>query len=74
MFGVAAVVAVREKVAELAAHFDPALLSAADAAAVVEQLCAAEHMLATLKALAAKRMCDTEVWRRHGDRSPAHHL
>lgn len=50
------------------------MVSAADAQHVVEEAAAIENMAATLKALAARRVADTELWRRQGDRSPAHHL
>jgi hypothetical protein len=74
MVGVAAVVEVREKVAALAVAFDPALVTAADAQRIVEEATRAGHMLATVAALAAGRVAETELWRRNGDRSPAHHL
>jgi len=56
------------------ADFDPALVSAADAARVVSDAAAIEKMAATVKALAAARVADTDVWRAGGDRSAAHHL
>ncbi|HEX3393286.1 MAG TPA: hypothetical protein VHS52_02055, partial [Acidimicrobiales bacterium] len=57
-----------------AAGFDPSLVSAGDAARVLDQAAAIEKMAAVVKALAAVRVADTEVWRRDGDRSAAHHL
>ncbi|HEV3351603.1 MAG TPA: DUF222 domain-containing protein [Acidimicrobiales bacterium] len=57
-----------------AAGFDPALLSAAQAEGVMERASRIEHMGATVKALAAARMCETELWEQGGDRTPAHML
>ena len=74
MVGVAAVMEVRDQVAALAAGFDPALLSVADAERVVEAMARVENMAATVRALAARRVAETEHWRRRGDRSPAHNL
>ncbi|HET7488826.1 MAG TPA: DUF222 domain-containing protein [Acidimicrobiales bacterium] len=74
MFGVAEIQELRTAVARFAGGFDPALVSPADAQSIVEEAAAAEHMLATVRALAAKRLADSEVWRRQGERSAAHHL
>src|SRR4051794_41976867 len=70
-----------EKLAELdkamgvfTANFEPALVSGAQAEAVMERAARIEHMAATVKALAGARMAETELWRRGGDRSPAHML
>src|SRR3954452_21958505 len=70
-----------EKLAELdramgafTAGFDAALVSGAQAEGVLERAARIEHMAATLKALAAGRMAETELWRMGGDRSPAHML
>ncbi|MGI9022290.1 MAG: hypothetical protein ACR2HV_03450, partial [Acidimicrobiales bacterium] len=60
--------------ARSAAGFDPVLVSAADAARVVDDAAAIEKMAATVKGLAAARVADTDVWRRDGDRTAAHHL
>src|SRR4029079_15016243 len=57
-----------------AADFDPALLSAAEAEGVMERASRMEHICATVKALAARRVSETELWRMGGDRSPAHML
>jgi hypothetical protein len=57
-----------------AADFDAALFSVPDCERVVEEATALEHMAATVKALAAARLSDTEAWRGDGDRSPAHRL
>src|SRR5438270_12962605 len=70
-----------EKLAELdkamgafASSFDAALVSGAQAEGVLERAARIEHMAATLKALAAGRLAETELWRMGGDRSPAHML
>lgn len=65
---------IRGALRTFADRFDPALYSAADASVVMEHAARIEKMAATVKALAAKRVADTELWRRGGDRSPAHHL
>src|ERR1043165_7795254 len=57
-----------------AAGFEPALISAAEAEAVMERATRIEHMAATVKALAAARMSQTELWGMGGDKSPAHML
>jgi hypothetical protein len=57
-----------------AARFDPARVAASDAVRVVEDAAAIEKMAATVKALAAARVSETNLWRRDGDLSPAHHL
>ena len=54
--------------------FDPALITVADATAVVDDAAAIEKMAATLKALAAARAAESGGWRRRGARSPAHDL
>jgi len=64
----------RDGMSRHAAAFDPALVSAADAARVVDDAAAIEKMAATVKALAAARVAETSVWRGGGDRSAAHHL
>src|SRR3954468_15072572 len=70
-----------EKLAELdramgvfTAGFEPALVSGAQAEGVLERAARIEHMAATLKALAAGRMAETELWRMGGDKTPAHML
>lgn len=65
---------IREEVAAYAAAFDPALMPAPLAQKILEDAIATENMLSTIKALAAKRVADTELWRREGHLSPAHHL
>jgi hypothetical protein len=65
---------IRAAVASYAAGFDPGLVSAADAQKVLDDAIAIENMAATIKALAAKRVAETALWRRDGDVSAAHHL
>ena len=55
-----------------ASRFDPVLVSARDAARVLDDAAAIEKMAATVKSLAAARVAETEVWRERGDRSAAH--
>jgi hypothetical protein len=63
-----------EALARVAGDFDPTLVSAAEAEGVMERAARIEHMAATVKALAAARMAETELWSLGGDRSPAHML
>lgn len=65
---------VRIAMSEYATRFQPDLVSAADAADVVEDAAAIKNMAATIEALAAARVAETEVWKRNGDRSAAHQL
>src|SRR5947208_1232699 len=58
----------------LASGFEPAVVAAAEAEGVMERAARIEHAAATLKALAAARVSDTELWRLGGDKSPAHML
>ncbi|MGI8683672.1 MAG: DUF222 domain-containing protein [Acidimicrobiales bacterium] len=74
MFGVTEMREIREAVGAYAGGFDPALVTAADAQRIVEDAVSAENMLATIKALAARRVSETELWRTEGDASPAHQL
>ncbi|HEV3352321.1 MAG TPA: hypothetical protein VG076_05330 [Acidimicrobiales bacterium] len=60
--------------ASVAVDFDPALLSAGQAEGVMERAARMEHICATLKALAAARVAETELWRMGGDKTPAHML
>src|SRR5437764_13245970 len=57
-----------------AAGFEPAAISASQAEGVMDRACRIEHMAATVKALAAARMAETELWSLGGDKSPAHML
>ncbi|MBV8297617.1 MAG: DUF222 domain-containing protein [Acidimicrobiia bacterium] len=54
--------------------FDPALITASQAEGVMERAARIEHMAATVKALAAARMAQSELWGLGGDPSPAHML
>ncbi|MDQ6798191.1 MAG: DUF222 domain-containing protein, partial [Actinomycetota bacterium] len=69
-----ALAGLRDSMARYAAGFDAALVTAADAAQVVDRAAAIEKMAATVKAVAAARVAETELWRAGGDRSAAHHL
>ena len=64
----------RSAMSEYATRFDPALVSASDAAGVVADAAGIKNMAATVEALAAARVAETELWKRDGDRSPAHQL
>jgi hypothetical protein len=64
----------RSEMGSYAAQFDPARVAASDAARVVEDAAAIEKMAATVKSLAAARVAQTNLWRRDGDLSAAHHL
>lgn len=64
----------RSAMKRYATRFDPALVSASDAASVVEDAAAIEKMAATVKSLAAARVAETDVWKRSGERSAAHDL
>ena len=57
-----------------ASGFEPALISASQAEGVMERAARIEHMAATVKALAAARLAETELWKLGGDKSPAHML
>jgi len=57
-----------------AASFDASCLSPHDLRCVLADAAAIENMAATVKALAAARVAETSMWKRAGDRSPAHHL
>ena len=74
MTEVATIEQVHQVVAAYARLFDPSLVSPADAQRVVDKAAAAENMLAMVKARAAARVAETELWRQEGDPSPAHHL
>src|SRR5438067_7966756 len=67
-------VELEKAMAAFAAGFDAALISAAQAEGVMERAARIEHMAATVKGLAAARMCETELWSLGEDRSPAHML
>jgi hypothetical protein len=65
---------VRSAMCDYATRFDPARVSAQDAARVVADAAAIEKMAATVKSLAAVRVAETGLWKRDGDLSAAHHL
>ena len=66
--------ALRQALRRYAAGFDPAVLSAAQAAEVVEAATAVERMAATLGAKAAARRAETGGWKEAGERSAAAEL
>jgi hypothetical protein len=74
MFGRQEMRTIREAVGAYAGGFDAALVSAGDAQRIVEDVIAAENMLAVVRSMAARRVSETELWRREGDASPAHQL
>ena len=57
-----------------AARFDASSLSCADAAVVVKQAAAVEHMAGTVKALAAARAAEANTWKGGGFRSAEEEL
>jgi hypothetical protein len=59
---------------EYAARFDPARISATDAARMSEDAAVIKNIAATIEALAAARVAETDIWKRDGDRSAAHQL
>jgi len=65
---------VRSAMSAFATRFDPALVSARDAERVLDDAAAIKNMAATVEALAAARVAETEVWRERGDRTAAHDL
>lgn len=67
-------VEIRERVADLAATFDPDLLTAGDCGRFVEHATAVERMIVHMKGLAAARYAETDLWRRSGSPSPADDL
>lgn len=69
-----ALATVRAALAEMARTFDAAALPAESCQQVVADAVAIEKLAGTIKALAAARVAETDLWRRGGDRSPAHEL
>lgn len=59
---------------EAAKRFDPALLTPAECAAAIDDLAAIERTAAHLKALAAARVAETDLWRRSGAKTPEEDL
>ncbi len=58
----------------LATSFDASLISARTAEEVVDHASAIEKMAAGLKAAAAARVASSDLWKKAGERSAAHHL
>ncbi|HEX4219267.1 MAG TPA: hypothetical protein VHZ02_12895, partial [Acidimicrobiales bacterium] len=56
------------------AHFEPGRYSGDDAAVLVEHFTRCEHLCATGKALAAKRVAETDLHKKDGHRSAAEWL
>ena len=63
-----------EQIREVVRTLEPARLSGADAARLVEGFSELERLAAAGKALAAARATETNQWRRDGDRSAEHWL
>ena len=59
---------------EAVSELDPDVLEARSAARLTETFARMERLSAAGKALTARRMADSGVWRRSGERSPAHWL
>ncbi len=59
---------------EYSTRFDASLLSAADAASVVQQAAAVEHMASAVKSLAAARAAQVQSWKASGHRSAEEQL
>ncbi|HUP69150.1 MAG TPA: DUF222 domain-containing protein [Acidimicrobiales bacterium] len=74
MFDGSTMKGIRAAVSSYAASFDPNEISALTAQGVVDDAIATVNMVETIKAMAAKRVADTELWKREGDISPAHQL
>jgi hypothetical protein len=74
MFGLEELAEIRKALTGFAADFDPALLSAAAAEAVVKDAATIINTASTIEALAAKRAADCNTWQHDGSRSPAEHL
>jgi hypothetical protein len=74
MVGVVEMRALREQVSRCAAAFDPALVDGYDADRILRDAAAAKNMLAGIEAAAAKRVADTQAFRRDGHRNAAQHL
>ncbi len=64
----------RNAMQRYATRFDAAVITAREAARVIEDAAAIEKMAATVKALAAARVAETKLWRRDGDLTAAHQL
>lgn len=64
----------RQLVREAVAALEPDVLDGKGAARLVQDFAEIERLAAAGKPLAARRMADSGVWRRSGERSPAHWL
>jgi len=62
----------RERLGEVVAGFDPALVDGARAARLVEEFAAIERLAGAGRVLAARRVAESGAWKRDGDRSAAH--
>ena len=69
--GLVEVVATAEKIV---AGLEPGELLASDAAAMVETFARLERLAAAGRAVCAKRVAESKVWSRGGEKSPAHWL
>lgn len=65
-------IALRTSLERVVAELEPELFDGVDAAALVEQFTAIERLGAAGKALMARRVEESNVWRREGHRSAAH--
>src|SRR5690349_12499020 len=63
-----------DAVAALVEGFDPDVTAARDAMDLVAELSRLEHLASAGVALAARRVAQTDLWRRGGHRSAAHWL
>ena len=63
-----------DSVVSLVDRFDPDLTAARDALDLVSESCRLEHLASAGVALAARRVAQTDLWRRGGHRSAAHWL
>jgi hypothetical protein len=54
--------------------FDARLLEGPDALVAMKEASTLEHLAASIKARAALRVAETDVWKEEGDRTPGHHL
>jgi hypothetical protein len=69
-----AIAAIRKDLERFAAAFEPSVVSADGCSQVIDDVVVIEKLAGTIKALASARVAETELWRKKGDRSPAHDL
>ena len=62
------------QVEAVVAGLEPGVLLASDAAEMVSTFARLERMAAAGKAICARRVAESRVWCRRGDKSPAHWL